>query len=72
MTPLQRATRVGLALCAILSLSACQHTGSGTSSVTCEAIRFVYLSRKDTKDTIKQVVANNGAWVAICGDPKKR
>lgn len=49
--------------------SGCQTTGSGSRSVTCETIKFVYLSRKDTKDTIKQVVGNNGAWVAICGAP---
>jgi hypothetical protein len=32
---------------------------------------FVYLSRKDTADTIKQVVPNNAAWVSACGNPKK-
>lgn len=37
--------------------------------MTCETIKFVYLSRKDTKETIRQVVGNNGALVAICGAP---
>jgi hypothetical protein len=32
-------------------------------------MKFVYLSRKDTTETIKQVVGNNGALVAICGAP---
>ncbi len=48
-------------------ISGCQTTGSGDRSVTCETIKFVYLSRKDTKDTIHQVVGNNGALTAICG-----
>jgi len=43
--------------------------GSGSKNVTCETIKFVYLSRKDTKETIRQVVGNNGALVAICGAP---
>jgi hypothetical protein len=34
-------------------------------------MKFVYLSRKDTTETIKQVVGNNGALVAICGAPPK-
>lgn len=50
-----------------LMMGACQTVGSGTKSVTCETIKFVYLSRKDTKETIRQVVGNNGALVAICG-----
>lgn len=58
-------------LCASLMTAACQTDGSGTKLVTCETIKFVWLSHKDTKETIRQVVANNGAWVAICGQPKK-
>lgn len=54
-------------LCVSLTMGACQTVGSGTSNVTCETIKFVYLSRKDTKETIRQVVGNNGALTAICG-----
>lgn len=54
-----------------VALGGCQTIGSGTSSVTCETMTFVYLSRKDTAGTIKQVVPNNAAWVAACGKPKK-
>ena len=50
-------------------ISGCQTTGGESRSVTCETIKFVYLSRKDTKETIRQVVGNNGALVAICGAP---
>lgn len=50
-------------------LAGCQTTGSGSPQVTCETIKFVYLSRRDTAGTIRQVVANNGAWVALCGKP---
>lgn len=50
-------------------VAGCQTTGSGSPQVTCETIRFVYLSHKDTAGTIRQVVANNGAWVALCGKP---
>jgi hypothetical protein len=35
-------------------------------------MQFVYLSRKDTAETIRQTVANNGAWIAACGQPKKK
>ena len=52
-----------------LGISGCQTLGSGSKNVTCETIKFVYLSRKDTKETIRQVVGNNGALVAICGAP---
>lgn len=58
-------------LSASLMMAGCQTTGSGTSNVTCETIKFVYLSRKDTAETIRQVVGNNGALVAICGAPPK-
>jgi hypothetical protein len=34
-------------------------------------MKFVWLSRKDTPGTTRQVVANNGAWVALCGTPPK-
>ena len=54
------------------ALSALGLTGSGTANVTCETIKFVYLSRKDTKETIRQVVGNNGALVALCGAPPPR
>ena len=53
-------------------LAGCQTTGAGTRNVTCETIKFVYLSRKDTKETIRQVVGNNGALVALCGAPPSR
>ena len=51
----------------VVTLGGCQSTGSGISSVTCETIRIVKLSRRDTTDTIKQVVPNNAALAAICG-----
>ena len=54
-----------------ISLGGCVTTGSGSPSVTCQTMKFVYLSRKDTTETIKQVVGNNGALVAICGAPPK-
>lgn len=50
-------------------LSGCATTGEGTKNVTCEAMHFVWLSRQDTAGTIKQVTANNGTWVALCGNP---
>lgn len=37
----------------------------------CQTTTFVWLSHKDTPDTIRQVGANNGAWNAICGTPKR-
>lgn len=52
-----------------ISLGACATTGEGTKNVTCETMHFVWLSRQDTSGTIKQVTANNGAWVALCGNP---
>lgn len=57
-------------LSASLMLMGCQTAGSGTKNVTCETMTFVYLSRADTKGTIRQVVANNGAWVSLCGKPQ--
>lgn len=69
MKRFKKVTTVALTLSSSLTLGACQTVGSGTSNVTCETIKFVYLSRKDTKDTIRQVVGNNGALVAICGAP---
>lgn len=59
-------------LSASLMLAACQTDGSGTKLVMCETMSVVYLSRKDTKETQRQVVANNGAWVAVCGNPPPR
>lgn len=56
-------------LCASLMLSNCQTLGSGTRNVTCETMKFVWLSRKDTAPTIKQVAGNNGAWTSLCGSP---
>ena len=54
-----------------ISLAACQTTGEGTKNVTCETVKFVWLSRKDTPGTVRQVVRNNGVWLALCGDPGK-
>ncbi len=63
---------VALMLSSSLTLAGCFQTlGSGTKSVTCETMTFVYLSRKDTPGTIKQVAGNNGAWVSLCGNPPK-
>lgn len=56
-------------LCASLTLANCTTTGSGTKSVTCETIKHVYLSRKDSAETIRQTVGNNGALSSICGAP---
>ena len=50
-------------------LAGCATDGAGTKNVTCEAMHFVWLSRQDTAGTIKQVTANNGTWVALCGNP---
>lgn len=61
--------RLSLIIGSGISLAACQTTGEGTKNVTCETTKFVWLSRKDTPGTIKQVTHNNGAWVALCGDP---
>lgn len=65
----RKAMTAALMLSVSLMMGACQTVGSGTRNVTCETIRFVYLSRKDTKETITQTVGNNGAWVALCGAP---
>ncbi len=54
-----------------ISLGGCATTGEGTKNVTCETVKFVWLSHKDTPGTIRQVTSNNGAWVALCGDPGK-
>lgn len=69
MPTLSKGLTTALLLTVGLGISGCQTTGSGTKNVTCETIKFVYLSRKDTKDTIRQVVGNNGALTAICGAP---
>jgi hypothetical protein len=62
---------LSLAIGGAISLGGCATTGEGTKQVTCETVKFVWLSRKDTPGTIRQVTANNGAWVAFCGDPGK-
>jgi hypothetical protein len=46
-------------------LTACQTAGSGTKSVTCASIDYVYPSRKDTRPTIVANVANNEALRAL-------
>lgn len=56
-------------LCVSLTAMGCQTVGGGTKSVTCETIKHVYLSRKDTAETIRQTVGNNGALSSICGAP---
>lgn len=58
-------------LCATSMLAACQTLGGETKNVTCETMKFVWLSRKDTEETIRQVTGNNGAWVALCGQPRR-
>lgn len=50
-------------------LAGCQTIGAGTKNVTCESIKFVWLSRKDTPGTQQQVAENNAAWISICGEP---
>ena len=50
-------------------VAGCQHTGAGTTNVTCATIKFVYLSKKDTPGTIREVALNNAAWISTCGNP---
>lgn len=50
-------------------LGGCASVGAGTSNVTCQTMKFVYLSRKDTPKTIQQVAGNNAAWISVCGSP---
>lgn len=50
-------------------VAGCQHTGAGTSNVTCATMKFVYLSKKDTPGTIREVALNNAAWISLCGNP---
>lgn len=69
MTRLQKVKMAALMLCVSLTGMGCQTVGGGTKSVTCEAIKHVYLSRKDTAETIRQIVGNNGALASICGAP---
>lgn len=57
------------ALLAVFLLPGCVTTGAGTKNVTCESIKFVWLSRKDTLGTQQQVAENNAAWISICGNP---
>lgn len=67
--------RTSLALLgASLVLAACAspNIGAGTRNVTCETMTFVWLSKKDTAGTIKQVAGNNAAWISTCGNPPKR
>jgi hypothetical protein len=52
-----------------ISLAGCATDGQGTKQVTCDTMRFVWLSRQDTPGTIRQVTSNNGTWVALCGAP---
>lgn len=65
-------SRIAVCLFLLITLSGnsgCETLGSKTESVTCTSMKFVWVSRKDTKITLEQNAANNGAWVAICGDP---
>lgn len=66
--------RTSLALIAIgLVLGGCAtNLGAGNSNVTCQTMTFVWLSKKDTPGTIKQVAGNNAAWISTCGNPPKR
>jgi hypothetical protein len=63
--------RTSLALlAAALVLGACATgPGAGTTNVTCQTMTFVYLSKKDTPGTIKQVALNNASWISTCGNP---
>jgi hypothetical protein len=56
---------IGAILIASFILFGCTTDGAGTGNVTCETINYVYLSHKDTKMTIEQVVQNNGALSAL-------
>jgi hypothetical protein len=47
-------------------ISACQTTGTGTD-VTTRVIKFVCLSKKDTRLTKEQVAKNNAALLALGG-----
>ena len=71
---LPKLSRLGagfLTLALALPIASCQTAGSGTKSVSCSSFNFVWLSRKDTQGTIRQVGANNAAWISLCGNPKR-
>jgi hypothetical protein len=59
-----------LALLPLLTLAACQTTGSGgTEAATfCQAARAIYWSRHDTAPTIEQIKEHNAVGLALrCG-----
>lgn len=47
-------------------LAGCQTGRSGTSDVACRTFDPIAASRQDTPGTIRQVVAHNGAYRALC------
>lgn len=55
----------GSALLMSLTLAGCQTDGSGTKSVTCSVITYVYPSRKDTAPTVRANVLNNEALKGV-------
>lgn len=45
----------------LLTMAACQTTGSGDRSVACETFKPITWSAKDTKPTVRQIVGHNAA-----------
>ena len=69
---------IGGVISLAIALGGCVTDGVNPKELICEkadgskgVFKFVYLSHKDTPGTIRQVTANNGAWVSICGKPGK-
>lgn len=66
---------VGLLMSATLILTACvKTTGTGgidlnvaAARVTCEALRPISWSTKDTDETIREIKSHNAAWTELCG-----
>jgi hypothetical protein len=61
-----------MTLILLLSLAACQTTGSAetSKSVSCKAFGPIYWSKLDTLDTQKQATEHNAAWKSLCGEKK--
>lgn len=56
------------ALAMLLVLAGCgTMTGSGGTSVACQAFEPIRWSQQDTDETIAQAKGHNAAWKAVCG-----
>lgn len=51
----------------LLLMTACQTTASGVRSVSCEVFEPIYWDAKDTRSTVRQIVAHNASGKALCG-----